>query len=150
MLRVWGKGSKQRIVPVSEAATEAVSRWIREGRPSMVTSDTAKSSLFLNRAGRSLTPRDVRRILDRRAVSPTHPHALRHTFATHLLDGVPICVLCRKCWVTPISPPPRSIPESVVSACATFTVRPTRAPRTPVVERVDDIDQLWVYFTAHP
>lgn len=87
VLRVWGKGSKQRIVPVSEAATEAVSRWIREGRPSMVTSDTAKPSLFLNRAGRSLTPRDVRRILDRRAVSPTHPHALRHTFATHLLDG---------------------------------------------------------------
>ena len=87
VLRVWGKGSKQRIVPVSEAATEAVSQWIREGRPSMVTSDTAKPSLFLNRAGRSLTPRDVRRILDRRAVSPTHPHALRHTFATHLLDG---------------------------------------------------------------
>ena len=74
-------------MPVSEAATEAVSQWIREGRPSMVTSDTAKPSLFLNRAGRSLTPRDVRRILDRRAVSPTHPHALRHTFATHLLDG---------------------------------------------------------------
>ena len=87
VLRVWGKGSKQRIVPVSEAATEAVSRWIREGRPSMVTADTAKPSLFLNRAGRSLTPRDVRRILDRRAVFPTHPHALRHTFATHLLDG---------------------------------------------------------------
>ncbi len=87
VLRVWGKGSKQRIVPVSEAATEAVSRWIRDGRPSLVTADAATPSLFLNRAGRSLTPRDVRRILDRRAVSPTHPHALRHTFATHLLDG---------------------------------------------------------------
>ena len=37
-----------------------------------------------------------------------------------------------------------------MSACATFTVRPTRAPRTPVVERVDDTDQLWVHFTAHP
>ena len=126
VLRVWGKGSKQRIVPVSEAAIEAVSQWIREGRPSMVTSDTAKPSLFLNRAGRSLTPRDVRRILDRRAVSPTHPHALRHTLPLIFWTGVPTCAV-QEMLVTPISPPPRSIPESVVSACATFTVRPTRA-----------------------
>jgi integrase/recombinase XerC len=84
---VWGKGAKQRMLPMSEASAEAVAAWLREGRPALVAEGTPGDAVFLNRRGRRLTPRDVRRILDRRAAAPTHPHALRHTFATHLLDG---------------------------------------------------------------
>ena len=86
-LLVWGKGSKQRQLPMSEASVEAVRDWVERGRAALVTAETPADALFLNRRGRRLTPRDVRRILDRRSASPTHPHALRHTFATHLLDG---------------------------------------------------------------
>ena len=84
---VWGKGSKQRQLPMSESSVEAVRAWVDGGRRMMATAETPADALFVNRRGHRLTPRDVRRILDRRAASPTHPHALRHTFATHLLDG---------------------------------------------------------------
>ena len=84
---VTGKGSKQRQVPISPPAADAVSGWVRQGRGDLVTDRTPPDALFLNRRGSRLGPRDVRRILDRRAPAPTHPHALRHTFATHLLDG---------------------------------------------------------------
>ena len=83
---VWGKGGKQRVVPLSEPAVEALRRWIGPARDAVLSS-TATDALFVNQRGHTLTPRDVRRIVDRRAASPTHPHALRHTFATHLLDG---------------------------------------------------------------
>ena len=87
LVLVWGKGSKQRQLPMNERSVEAVRDWLDRGRPAMVTPETPADALFLNRRGHRLTPRDVRRVLDRRAASPTHPHALRHTFATHLLDG---------------------------------------------------------------
>jgi integrase/recombinase XerC len=87
VVTVWGKGSKQRRVPMSEPARQAVAGWIDRGRSHLVTGESPEDAVFLNRRGRRLGPRDVRRILDRRAGSPTHPHALRHTFATHLLDG---------------------------------------------------------------
>ena len=84
---VWGKGARQRQVPLSEPAVVALQRWLESGRAALTTSESPPDMMFLNLRGRVLTPRDVRRILDRRSVSPTHPHALRHTFATHLLDG---------------------------------------------------------------
>jgi len=87
VVRVWGKGGKQRRVPMSEPAVYAVAEWLKRGRGSLSTNDTPADAVFLNRRGRRLTPRDVRRIVDHRALAPTHPHALRHTFATHLLDG---------------------------------------------------------------
>jgi integrase/recombinase XerC len=84
---VWGKGSKQRVVPLSAPAVEALRDWMGHGRRVMAGPDTPVDAVFLNRRGHRLGSRDVRRLLDRRASSPTHPHALRHTFATHLLDG---------------------------------------------------------------
>lgn len=84
---VWGKGDKQRWVPMSEPSVEAVRAWLHDGRAHLLAERSPADAAFLNRRGGRLTPRDVRRILDRRASDPTHPHALRHTFATHLLDG---------------------------------------------------------------
>jgi site-specific recombinase XerD len=84
---VWGKGGKQRTVPLSDPAVHALRRWLADGRAALATAHTPAGAVFLNMRGRRLTPRDARRIIDRRASEPTHPHALRHTFATHLLDG---------------------------------------------------------------
>jgi site-specific recombinase XerD len=81
---VLGKGAKQRRVPIHDAAAAALEVWLRDGRDTM---DGPPEAAFVNQRGARLGPRDVRRILDRRAASPTHPHALRHTYATHLLDG---------------------------------------------------------------
>jgi len=82
---VWGKGAKERRVPISEPAVAALRRWLAIRHD--VLPPEAGDVLFGNERGHPLTPRDVRRIVDRRSPSPTHPHALRHTFATHLLDG---------------------------------------------------------------
>lgn len=84
-VRVTGKGGKERRIPVSEPAVEAVRRWLP--RRAELVGTGPVTHLFVNRRGNPLTPRDVRRILDGRSASPTHPHALRHSFATHLLDG---------------------------------------------------------------
>ncbi|MDQ1375136.1 MAG: integrase/recombinase XerC [Actinomycetota bacterium] len=86
-LTVWGKGSKQRQVPMSGPAASALTGWLEHGRTALAAAGPPTDAVFLNRRGNRLGPRDVRRILDHRSANPTHPHALRHTFATHLLDG---------------------------------------------------------------
>jgi len=83
---VWGKGSKERRVPLSPPCVIAIEEWMKL-RHEIVPAAGVRAPLFVNGRGNKLTPRDVRRILDRRAIDPTHPHALRHTFATHLLDN---------------------------------------------------------------
>ena len=81
-VRVWGKGSKERRLPLSEPSIDAIRAWLVH-RDDVAT---VPDALFVNSRGTRIGTRDVRRTVDARASSPTHPHALRHTFATHLLD----------------------------------------------------------------
>jgi site-specific recombinase XerD len=95
-VRVEGKGSKTRLVPVGEHALAALERYLARARPALASDSAGGRALFLSKSGQRLSTSDVRRRLSgwaRRAVarSPAlaraHPHALRHSFATHLLDG---------------------------------------------------------------
>ncbi|MGA8297237.1 MAG: tyrosine-type recombinase/integrase [Acidimicrobiales bacterium] len=86
-LTVLGKGGKSRRLPMSEPSVEALRAYLERHRGALEKEHSPPDALFLNRRGRRMTPRDVTRVVDARASSPTHPHALRHTFATHLLDG---------------------------------------------------------------
>ncbi len=93
-IRVEGKGSKTRFVPVGEPALRAVARYLERGRRALEASGegTAEPALFLSKSGRRLSTSDIRRRLrvwtrHAAAQGAVHPHALRHSFATHLLEG---------------------------------------------------------------
>ena len=92
-VRVEGKGAKTRFVPVGETALAAIARYLQRARPLLAAHGAvADPALFLSKSGRRLSTSDVRRRLRvwaRHAAvqGGVHPHALRHSFATHLLDG---------------------------------------------------------------
>jgi len=88
VIKVLGKGSKERMVPIGEPALAAIRRYTEE-RDEVKVRD--KDAVFLNKSGKRLTDRSIRRIIDKyiRACSIQEhisPHSLRHSFATHLLD----------------------------------------------------------------
>ena len=90
-VRVRGKGDKERTVPVGVPALRAVTRWLQAGRPILVTAASG-AALFLGVRGGRLDPRTARRIVHNRlreagAQRDTGPHGIRHTTATHLLEG---------------------------------------------------------------
>lgn len=93
--RLMGKGSKQRLVPVGGYACEAIARYLRGGRPQLeakAKGSAERRALFLNKRGKRLSRQSVWEII--RAAGqrahidkPLHPHTLRHSFATHLIQG---------------------------------------------------------------
>ena len=90
-VRVLGKGGRERTVPVGDPAVRAVQDWLRAGRPTMVTEDSGPA-LFLGARGGRLHPTSARRIVHSRIsevgeVPDLSPHGLRHSAATHLLEG---------------------------------------------------------------
>jgi integrase/recombinase XerD len=94
LLRVLGKGGKERVVPLGEAALEALRRYLREGRDALLGSRPDEShALFLTRRGRPMTRQNFFELIRKRAVAAgipkerVSPHVLRHAFATDLLDG---------------------------------------------------------------
>jgi len=90
-VRIEGKGGKTRFVPVGEPALRSIAAYLERGRPALQSADP-DPALFLSKSGKRLSTSDVRRRLRvwaRHASTQTgvHPHALRHSFATHLLEG---------------------------------------------------------------
>ncbi|TAL15687.1 site-specific tyrosine recombinase XerD [bacterium] len=91
-IRTMGKGSKERVVPIGKRAKEAIELYLAGGRPAFAKGKRATDVLFLNRFGKAISRQSAWKLVKegcRRAGIPgdTSPHTLRHSFASHLLEG---------------------------------------------------------------
>jgi integrase/recombinase XerC len=91
LLRVLGKGNKQRTVPFGEPALRALNAWLAEGRPEVANADSG-AALLLGTRGKRLDPRQARTVVHQTMAAvegapDIGPHGLRHSAATHLLEG---------------------------------------------------------------
>lgn len=92
IIRVFGKGSKERIVPVGSSAVEWVNNYIKQSRPLLEKKSKSENIVFLNARGTKLSRMGIWKIIDRylkeaKIEKKAHPHTFRHSFATHLLEG---------------------------------------------------------------
>jgi integrase/recombinase XerC len=90
LVTVLGKGAKIRRVPLGDVGVAAVSQWLDHGRPVLATPDSPPQAVFLARRGGQLSTRDAHRVVTDHPLADgrtLHPHALRHAYATHLLEG---------------------------------------------------------------
>jgi integrase/recombinase XerD len=92
MIRVFGKGSKERLVPVGRSAVEWVKKYLIKSRPMLEKKYKSENFLFLNKKGTKLSRMGIWKIVDRYVKDAgikkeVHPHTFRHSFATHLLEG---------------------------------------------------------------
>lgn len=130
LVRVFGKGAKERVVPVNENAVERIRKWLefRKLFKKTVLDKDAESALFLNRRGRRISKQSIELMLKkylRKAgiLRPATPHTLRHSFATHLLDsGMGI----------------RSIQELLGHSSLSTTQKYTQAGLKEIMEAYDD------------
>ncbi|MGL5828847.1 MAG: tyrosine-type recombinase/integrase, partial [Angustibacter sp.] len=90
MVRVLGKGNKERVIPFGEPAGRALEVWLAQGRPQWFSEESG-SAIFLGPRGRRVNPRQIRsgvqKIAQLAQQADIGPHGLRHSAATHLLDG---------------------------------------------------------------
>lgn len=92
-IKIRGKGGKERLAPLGQQALEAIENYVRRARPYLVAaSDTATDALFLNKSGTRLSVRSIRNIINKYVAQlaltqKVSPHTLRHSFATHMLNG---------------------------------------------------------------